>query len=199
MRSSVGWAVGLAEAAVIECEDIEVEGVEEGEFADVGGKVAGAIVEEEEGGGLGTGGCVGGDPPGGEGGTAGGGGVEVNGLEGDGGGAGDFGGGVENKLPGTLPDEQADGEIGAKERGENGEAKGLEEPARVYDFGRSGGGGALSKERRGARGRAGARALWSGSRHGTSSSVAGLGWGGGEDGGVGADCAGRGKRRRRAS
>ena len=94
---------------------------------------------EEEDGGLGG---VAGDPPGGKLRGAGGGRVEMDEVEGHGGGTIDFGRGMEYELPGALPDEQTDGEPGADERGDDGEQDGFDEPARVYHLKRHSGPGA---------------------------------------------------------
>ncbi len=98
-------------------------------------EVAGAVVKEKDGGGL-FGGVCGGDPPGGEAWCSGGAGVKADRLKGDGGGALDLCRWMEQELPGALPDEQADGEIGADNRGEDGEREGLEDPAGVDDLGK---------------------------------------------------------------
>ena len=41
---------------------------------------------------------------------------------------------MQDELPLALIEEQAEGEIAAEERGNNGEGDGFEEPARADDF-----------------------------------------------------------------
>ncbi len=94
---------------------------------------------EEEDGGLGVAGVGGGgDPPAGE--LWGGGFVEAEvdefvGVSGDVGGRGAGAGGVEDQLPLASVEEEVQGEPGAEERDEDGEADGFEEPDGVYGFG----------------------------------------------------------------
>ena len=121
--------VGLAESAVIDGKEVEVEVVELGECLGGVAEVAGAAVEVEDGGG---GSGAGGDVPGGEAGSAGGAGVELDGVKGDGGGGGELGGGMQNELPGALIDEEADGQPGAEERGDDGGGEGFDEPEGIY-------------------------------------------------------------------
>ena len=131
--------VAEAEAAVVDGDDVDAGGVEEGEGGEGVGEGAGAIVEVKNGvggvlcGGRGRGGNV----PGGESGLASLGGSEADGVEGKaegGGGLGDSGGGVEDELPVALVEEKAEGEPCAEECGEEAEGEGFGEPERVDDL-----------------------------------------------------------------
>ena len=131
--------VAEAEAAVVDGEDVDACGVQDSEGGEGVGEGAGAIVQIEDGvGGVLCGGCGGWgrcrNVPGGETGLAGLGGVEADGVEGEvecGGRLGDGAGWVKDELPVALIEEQAEGEPGAEERGEQAEAEGFGEPERV--------------------------------------------------------------------
>ena len=125
-------AAALAEAAVVECKNVQVEAVQQCQALDIGGEVAGAVVEKQDGR---RGSRIRRHQPGREPRAAGGCGIEMYGFKRRGGGSIHVGDGVEHKLPGALPDEQADREVGAKNGRENGEADRFQEPDRIDGIG----------------------------------------------------------------
>ncbi len=145
--------VALAEAAIVEGEEVEVGLVEEGEGGKGVRERADAVVEEED---RGRGRVCGGDPPGGEARVAGGGGVEANGIEGKrdgGGGLVDAGRRGEEALPAAGVDQGADGQVGEGESCDESQGEGFEEPCGPDVCGRA----------RGSQGRS--CSLWGGRSH----------------------------------
>ena len=127
----------LAVAAIVEGEDVDAEVVEAGEGGDGVGEGAVAVGEEEDGEvGVAAAG-VGGNPPAGE--LRGGGfvGAEADEFVGDAGDrcwAGGGAGWVQDELPLALVEEQAEGEVAAEERREDGEGDGFDEPDGADDI-----------------------------------------------------------------
>ncbi len=131
----------LAVASVVEGEEVEAEGVEDGQISGVVGALSEGCISSakvEDGvGGVAAGGC-GGEEDSGELGQAGFGGVEVDLFGGETGqGVEGLGGAlrVQDELPLALVEEEAQGDVAADEGSEDGEANGFEEPERADDLG----------------------------------------------------------------